>query len=344
MASASRASMPTPFVHLHLHSEYSLADSTIRVPELVARSVAQGQPAVAITDRNNLFALVKFYRAAEAAGIKPIAGADVLLADGSDAPSRLTLLCRDHGGYLTLSRLLTRAWMEGQRHDGVFVRPQWLRESNAGLFALAGRHAHTGQLLAGGRLELAEQALSELQRDFGDRLHLELTRCGLDGEAAFNDFALHVSSKLGIPVVASNDVRFLDADGFDAHEARVCIASGRVLDDPAPSARLHRRAVPEVVGGHGVAVRRRARRHRQRGRTRPALQPRADAGPVRAAGVSGARRPDHRHLAAQLRARTGCRRACGRRRWPTARRARTMTRGWSASSTSSCRWASPATS
>ncbi len=223
--------MPARFVHLHLHSEYSLADSTVRVPELVARCVALGQPAVAITDRNNLFALVKFYRAAEKAGIKPIAGADVFLAEADEAPSRLTLLCRDHAGYLTLSRLLTRAWMEGQRHDGVVLRPQWLHDANHGLFVLAGRHAQAGQQAGANRHDLAEQSLQALQHSLGDRLHLELTRCGLDGETGFNDFALHAASKLGIPVVASNDVRFLDASGFDAHEARVCIASGRVLDD-----------------------------------------------------------------------------------------------------------------
>ena len=101
--------MSARFAHLHLHSEYSLADSTIRVPELVARCAALGQPAVAITDRNNLFALVKFYKAAEAAGIKPIAGADIAVAEGDEAPWRLTLLCRDRAGYLALSRLLSRA-------------------------------------------------------------------------------------------------------------------------------------------------------------------------------------------------------------------------------------------
>ena len=127
------------FAHLHLHSEYSLVDATLRIPDLVARCVALGQPAVAVTDQNNLFALVKFYKAAEAKGIKPIAGADILLADGDEAPTRLTLLCRDNDGYLSLSRLLTRAWMEGHRHDGVVVRPAWLREANEGLFALADR-------------------------------------------------------------------------------------------------------------------------------------------------------------------------------------------------------------
>ena len=224
--------MSARFVHLHLHSEYSLADSTIRIPDLVARCVALGQPAVAVTDRNNLFALVKFYREAEKAGIKPIAGADVCVADGDGKPWQLTLLCRDRAGYLELSRLLTRAFMEGQRHDGVMLRPEWLQRDVGGLFAIAGRHSLAGQLAAAGRHDQAEQALRGWQDAFGDRLHLELTRCGLPGEETFNDFALGAASACGIPVVASNDVRFLQPDGFEAHEARVCIASGRVLDDP----------------------------------------------------------------------------------------------------------------
>ncbi len=224
--------MSARFVHLHLHSEYSLADSTIRIDELVKRCVALGQPAVALTDINNLFATVKFYKAAEAAGLKPIVGADIGLADGNEAASRLTLLCRDRSGYLTLSRLLSRAWMEGHRVDGVVVRPQWLREDNAGLFALAGRHSLAGRLAANNRHELAEAWLADWQASFGDRLHLELTRTGRDGEEAFNNFALHASTQRGIAVIASNDARFLDADGFEAHEARVCISTGRVLDDP----------------------------------------------------------------------------------------------------------------
>ncbi|MBF6022903.1 DNA polymerase III subunit alpha [Lysobacter niastensis] len=224
--------MSAPFVHLHLHSEYSLADSTIRIGELVKRCVALGQPAVALTDLDNLFAAVKFYKAAEGAGLKPIIGADIGLADGNETPSRMTLLCRDRTGYLTLSRLLSRAWMEGHRLDGVAIRPDWLREDNAGLFALAGRQSLAGRLAASSRHELAEAWLADWRGTFGDRLHLELTRTGRDGEEAFNTFALHAATARGLPVVASNDVRFIDGEGFEAHEARVCIASGRVLDDP----------------------------------------------------------------------------------------------------------------
>ncbi|AKC85892.1 DNA polymerase III subunit alpha [Pseudoxanthomonas suwonensis] len=236
------------FVHLHVHTEFSLADSTIRVPEkpdqadpakakqanLLSRAVELGLPALAVTDLNNLFALIKFYKAAEGVGIKPIAGADLAVAAGpGEAPWRLTALCRDHGGYLDLSRLLTRAWMEGHRAEGgVAVMPEWLRECGDGLILLAGRESLAGRLAAEHRHDLAEQQLADWQRAFGGNLCLELVRTGRDGEEAFNAFALHASAARGIPVVASNDVRFLDKAGFDAHEARVCIASGRVLDDP----------------------------------------------------------------------------------------------------------------
>ena len=127
------------------------------------------QPAVALTDVNNLFAAVKFYKKAEGAGIKPILGADIELADGNETPSRMTLLCRDRDGYLTLSRLLSRMWMEGHRTDGVAMRPEWLREDNAGLFALAGRQSLAGRLATGSRPELAEAWLADWQGSFGDR-------------------------------------------------------------------------------------------------------------------------------------------------------------------------------
>src|SRR5690606_40559615 len=115
-------------------------------------------------------------------------------------------------------------WLEGHRHDGVVVRPEWLLEQTGDLFALLGRHTEAGRLSAAGKHELALQWLGDWQRAFGDRLHLELTRTNRDGEAQFNDFALHAANERGIPVVASNDVRFLERQGFDAHEARVCIA------------------------------------------------------------------------------------------------------------------------
>jgi len=235
------------FVHLHVHTEFSMLDSTIRVPakpdqadpkkakqpNLLSRSVEMKAPALAVTDLNNLFALVKFYKAAEGVGVKPIAGADLLIAEDGQDPWRMTLLCRDREGYLSLSRLLTRAWMEGHRNEGgVAVHPQWLKDSCQNLFALAGRQSLAGRLAAEGRHDLAEQQLADWQRVFGDGLHLELTRTGRDGEEAFNQFALMAAGQRGLPVIASNDVRFLAPEDFEAHEARVCISTGRVLDDP----------------------------------------------------------------------------------------------------------------
>ena len=235
------------FVHLHVHTEFSLADSTIRVPakpeqadpkkakqaNLLSRAVELGLPALAVTDLNNLFALVKFYKAAEGVGIKPIAGADVMIAEEGQDPWRMTLLCRDREGYLSLSRLLTRAWMEGHRPEGgVAVHPEWLKAGCQNLFALSGRDSLAGRLAAAGKHDLAEQQLADWQRVFGDGLHLELTRTGREGEEAFNQFALMAAGQRGLPVIASNDVRFLQPTDFSAHEARVCIASGRVLDDP----------------------------------------------------------------------------------------------------------------
>lgn len=224
--------MTPRFVHLHLHSEYSLTDSTIRIPELVGRCAALGLPAVAITDTSNLFALVKFYKAAEPAGLKPVAGADLWISGEGGAPSRLTLLCQDRDGYLALSRLISRAFLEGHAGDYVAIEPEWLYRDNAGLIAIAGRESALGPLLAGGRNEQAERVLADWKAAFPDRLYLELTRTGRDGEEAFNAAAVALATRHDLPLLASNDVRFLSRDDFDAHEARVCIATGRVLDDP----------------------------------------------------------------------------------------------------------------
>ena len=237
--------MTPRFIHLHVHSEFSLRDSTARLPEkpeygdpkkaprpnLVSRAVELGQPALALTDLNNFFGLVKFYRAAEKNGIKPIAGADVLIVDGNDI-SRLTLLCHDRSGYLGLSRLLSRAYLEGHRGDHVTLRPEWLHAEASGLIAIAGRESLIGRLACDGHVEAADHALADLQQHFGERLYLELTRTGRKQEEEFNAAAIELAGVRGLPLLASNDVRFLDRDDFEAHEARVCIANGYVLNDP----------------------------------------------------------------------------------------------------------------
>jgi DNA polymerase-3 subunit alpha len=224
--------MAPRFVHLHLHSEYSLTDSTLRIPALVSRCAELGLPAVAVTDNSNLFALVKFFKAAEAAGIKPIAGADLFVQDELPLPGRITLLCQDQAGYLALSRLLTGAYLHGHRGDRVVVDAGALHADTSGLIALLGRESTLGALLAQGREVAAADHLDAMRRSFGDRLYLEITRTGREGEAAYNDAALALAARMDVATIASNDVRFLRREDFEAHEARVCIAGGRVLDDP----------------------------------------------------------------------------------------------------------------
>ena len=225
--------MSARFVHLHLHSEYSLVDSTIRLKALIEACARMGLPAAALTDDSNLFGLVKFYKACSAAGIKPIGGCDLWIAGGEARPWRMTVLCQHHGGYLNLSRLISKAWREGQKGGRALVDPQGFEaDGGAGLIALLGRESAIAQLAANQGLEAAQAALEVWRRRFPDRLYLELTRCGRDGEEAWNDAALALAAALDLPVVASNDVRFLAREDFEAHEARVCIHQGRVLADP----------------------------------------------------------------------------------------------------------------
>ena len=226
--------MPSGFVHLHVHSEYSLTDSTIRIADLVAGCARMGMPAVALTDQSNLFALVKFYTAAEAAGIKPIAGSDLWLADPEDRgqPQRLTVLCQNREGYLNLSRLLSRAYAENRHGDRVFIDASWLESANAGLIALAGHDSDVGRLLQAGRDAAAHARAAAWRTRFPDRLYLEVARVKRANEEVFLAGALELAAKLNLPVVASNDVRFIAREDFEAHEARVCIHAGRVLADP----------------------------------------------------------------------------------------------------------------
>ncbi|MGE7138404.1 DNA polymerase III subunit alpha [Luteibacter sp. NPDC031894] len=226
--------MSVRFAHLHLHSEYSLVDSTIRIKQLVAACVRMGMPAVALTDENNLFGLVKFYKQCTAAGIKPIAGCDIWVSSPDDPrPWRLTLLCQDRDGYLNLSRLVSRAWREGQGSGRALVEASWLQpESVRGLIAIAGRESEVARVALGAGLPAAGQRLGPLRRLFPDRLYLELTRTGRENEEHWVRAAMALAGEHGLPVIASNDVRFLEREGFEAHEARTCINQGRVLADP----------------------------------------------------------------------------------------------------------------
>jgi DNA polymerase-3 subunit alpha len=226
--------MTVRYTHLHLHSEYSLVDSTIRIKALVAACVRDGIPAVALTDDSNMFALVKFYKACSAAGIKPIGGCDLWISAPDDPrPWRLTLLCQNHPGYLNLSRLVSRAWQHGQHTGRALVDAQWLGGgATDGLIALLGRDSEVARIALNQGVDAALAKLQPLAHLFHERLYLELSRCGREGEESWNTLALTLAAELNLPVLASNDVRFLKQDDFDAHEARVCINQGRVLADP----------------------------------------------------------------------------------------------------------------
>ncbi len=247
--------MTATFVHLHVHSEYSLVDGIVRIKPLIEQLVDDGMPAVAITDQANLFATVKFYRAAVSAGIKPIIGTDIWLENEQDAatPYRLVLLCQNQSGYHNLIKLVSQAYTQGQANGRPTVARQWLQAPTItdGLIALSGALAgDIGQALLRGDQARAEQFIQTWQHLFPQRFYLELQRTGRPSEDDYIQAAVALARTHHVPVVATNDVRFLQADDFDAHEARVCINQGRVLDDadrPQPySAQQYLRSSAEM--------------------------------------------------------------------------------------------------
>jgi DNA polymerase-3 subunit alpha len=222
------------FVHLHLHSEYSLSDGLVRVKPLVKAAAVAGMPAVAVTDKSNLFCLVRFYKAALGAGIKPIAGTELAVQDPDNPgqPHRLVLLVQDTEGYRNLTRLISRAYLEGQHQGVAQVQRHWVLEANQGLIALSGGvGGDVGRALVGGHRADAEGRLDTWLGAFGDRYYLELTRTGREGEADCIEASVDLAIAKGVPVVATNDVAFLKSEDFDAHEVRACIHGGWTLAD-----------------------------------------------------------------------------------------------------------------
>ncbi|WP_439106003.1 DNA polymerase III subunit alpha [Congregibacter sp.] len=223
------------FVHLRVHSEYSLTDGLVRIKALAARVAEFAMPAVGVTDVCNFYGLIKFHKAAVSAGIKPIFGADVWVADSlkSDDAHPLCLLVMNSTGYLNLTRLLSRAYREGQTHEGPRVLWEWLSEGGEGLLALScGAAGEVGQALVNEKTALAKERMERCLEVFPGRFYLELHRTGRDGDEEHVHAALDLAAQYACPVVATNDVRFLHSSEFEAHEARVCIAESRVLDDP----------------------------------------------------------------------------------------------------------------
>ncbi|MDZ7854460.1 MAG: DNA polymerase III subunit alpha [Halomonas sp.] len=226
--------MTTPFVHLRVHSEFSLVDGLVRLKPLVQAAVDQGLPALTLTDEANLFGLVKFYKGAQGAGLKPIIGCDLWLANPHDEghPYRLTLLAMDETGYRNLTELISRGWLHGQRQGQALLDKAWVLEQSAGLIALSGgREGEVGRHLLSDHHDEARALLEEWNSAFPGRFYLELTRTGRPLEEECVHLSVDLAVETGTPVVATNDVRFLARDDFWAHETRVAIGEGKALDD-----------------------------------------------------------------------------------------------------------------
>ncbi|MET0660908.1 MAG: DNA polymerase III subunit alpha, partial [Steroidobacteraceae bacterium] len=229
------------FVHLRLHTEYSLVDSVVRIqseggaPGLMDAVAQARMPAVALTDQSNLFAMVKFYRAAQSSGIKPLIGVDLWVKESGERaePSRLALLCQNDAGYRNLTRLVTRSYLDGQQKGVACVDRAWLSPPAVqGLIALSGaREGDIGRALLAQKENDASAALDYWLALFGDRFYLELQRTRRPQEEQYIRAALQLAIARGVPVVATNDVRFIGREDFEAHEARVCIHEGLLLED-----------------------------------------------------------------------------------------------------------------
>ncbi|WP_068712399.1 DNA polymerase III subunit alpha [Vibrio tritonius] len=223
------------FIHLRIHSDYSMVDGLGKVPPLVKKVAEMGMPAMALTDFTNLCGLVKFYGNANSNGVKPIVGADFLMRseEFGDELTKLTVLAKDNQGYKNLTLLISEAYLRGHIQNQPVIDKEWLIEKAPGLIVISGgRWGEVGRALLKGNRGTAEQCLAFYETYFKDNFYLELTRTGRPDEEAYLHFALQVAEEHDLPVVATNDVVFLTEDLFDAHEIRVAIHDGYTLEDP----------------------------------------------------------------------------------------------------------------
>ncbi|ROM30225.1 DNA polymerase III subunit alpha [Pseudomonas protegens] len=230
--------MPASFVHLRLHTEYSLVDGLVRIKPLVKALAGMGMPAVAVTDQNNMCSLVKFYKTSMGAGIKPICGADLWLSnkDPDNPLSRISLLVMNAVGYRNLTELISRGFIDGQRNGQIIIEREWVAEAAEGLIMLsAAKEGEIGMALIAGDLEVAETLAREWMAVFPERFYLEVQRTNRPNDEEQLHAAVALADKIGAPLVATNDVRFIKQEDFEAHETRVCIGEGRALDDPRRS-------------------------------------------------------------------------------------------------------------
>ena len=207
----------------------------VRIQPLVEAVSANQMPAVAVSDQSNVFALVKFYKAAMSAGIKPIIASEVWIQprDEGDDPSIAILLVQNETGYRNLFELLSDGYLNGQKMGRAMLSMQWIRDRSDGLIALSGgKDGDLGRALLNNRRDLSLALLEEWMQIFPNRFYLELHRTGRTDEEDYLHMAVDLAQEFACPVVATNDVRFITPDQFEAHEVRVCIQEGRTLDDP----------------------------------------------------------------------------------------------------------------
>ena len=232
------------FVHLRLHSEYSISDGIVRIDPVVLCAAADGQGALALTDLSNLFGLVRFYKGARARGVKPIAGCDVWISRDGDATQkqspRLLLLARNRQGYLALCTLLSRAYLENSAHGRPEIRFEWFAQAGtAGLIALSGAQGgDIGIALAAGQGATALRHAKRWAAAFPDAFYIELQRYGQPGAETYIEHACALAAELDLPVVATHPVQFLARDEFRAHDARTCIAECEILANPRRTRRF----------------------------------------------------------------------------------------------------------
>ncbi|MFM2578504.1 DNA polymerase III subunit alpha [Vibrio fortis] len=223
------------FVHLRVHSDFSMVDGLSKVPPLVKKVAEMGMPAMALTDFTNLCGLVKFYGTAHGCGVKPIIGADFLMQspEFGEELTRLTVLATDNKGYNNLTLLISKAYLRGHVQHHPVIDKEWLIENAEGLIILSGaKEGEIGKALLKGNQALVDSCVAFYKEHFSDRFYLELIRTGRPDEESYLHFALDLAERVELPVVATNEVVFISEDLFEAHEIRVAIHDGYTLEDP----------------------------------------------------------------------------------------------------------------
>src|SRR6266705_1506226 len=239
------------FVHLHLHTEYSLLDGAVRMKELMKKAAGMKMPAVAITDHGNLHGAIEFYQAATDAGIKPIIGVEAYMAPGSiknrpnsqrDAAYHFTLLAKDAAGYQNLVKLITIAHLDGY-HYKPRIDKELLAAYSAGLIGLSGcLKGEINMAIQSDQLSKARQSVAEFRDILGaDNFFLELHNHGIEAQQKCNRVLRELACEFGVGLVAANDVHFLERSHHQAHDVMICIGTGKMVDDER---RMH--YVPEL--------------------------------------------------------------------------------------------------